>query len=75
MAKPAKSTSKVFIATRTIHAGTPAKPEIFAPGEEVDLPADIIKDLLDRGAIREEAVRGKAVSEESPPPPPGGGNS
>lgn len=58
MAKATKSTRKAYVATRTIHAGTPKKPEIFAAGDEVDLPSDEIKDLLASGAVREEAVKG-----------------
>lgn len=74
MAKATKTTRKAYVAACTIHAGTPKKPEIFAPGDEVEgFSAEEIKDLLASGAIREEKVRGdKADAEgsETDDPPP-----
>lgn len=75
MAKATKTTRKAYVATRTIHAGTPKKPEIIAPGDEVEgFSAEEIKDLLASGAIREEKVKGgkadadDAEGDDNPPP-------
>ena len=57
MAKAPKPTRKAYIATRTIHAGTPKEPVVIAAGDEVDLPVDELKSLLAAGAIREDRVK------------------
>jgi len=71
MATAKKSTRKAYIATRTIRAGTPKKPEVIAPGDEVEgFSTDEIASLLASGAIREEKVSGGKEAAEADDPPP-----
>lgn len=75
MSKTPKQTRKVYVATQTIHRGSPDDRETIAPGEVVDGLSDKdAKVLLERGIIRAEAARGgaAAAAEGEETPPPGG---